>query len=322
MIRLLTTRGHERTHRAVRRDPRAPRLELLHYDRAFAQRSLARLPSVFTDMDRLSAFDLELAAAVFRCLAGAGVPVWNDPARVRTRFALLRALHAAGLNDFNAYRVDEGVRPARFPVFLRRAAGHGPPASELLADWDAARRAVAAALERGIPESDLLLVEYAAEPVRPGIFRRLAVSRIGRRLVPHVCVHDDHWLVKYGKLGAATPELYAEEARLLRESPFAEPLGQAFELAGIDYGRADFGLVGGRVQVYEINTNPTLKPGQPHPDEQRRRNLAFAWEQHLDALRALDPGPLPGPAVALRDARLRHHQGFLDRWLRRSRATP
>jgi hypothetical protein len=322
MIRLLTTRGHERTHRAVQRDPRAPRLELIHYDRAFAERRLARAAYVFTDMDRLSAADLELSAALYRSLAAASLPVWNDPARVRTRFALLRALHAAGLNDFNAYRVDEGLRPARYPVFLRRAAGHGPPASELLPDWEAAQRALESALARGLPESDLLWVEYAAEPVRPGVFRRLAISRIGPRLVPHVCVHDDRWLVKYGKLGSATPELYAEEARLLRENPYAAALQRAFELAGIEYGRADFGLVGGRVQVYEINTNPTLKPGLPHPDAQRRQNLEFAWEQHLAALRALDPGPLPGPPVAISDTRLRHHQGWLDRYLRRSRATP
>ena len=322
MIRLLVTRTHERTHRAVVEDPRAPRLELLHYDRVFAGRRLRRAATVFTDMDRLASWDLELAAAAFRCLAAAGVPVWNDPARIKTRFALLRALHEAGINDFNAYRLDEGLRPARYPVFLRRAAGHGLPASDLLPDWDAARRAIANALDAGIPESSLLLVEYAAEPVRPGVFRRLAVSRIGKRLLPQVCVHDDGWLVKYGKLGSATPELYADESRILRDNPYATDCERAFEIAGIEYGRADFGIVGGRVQIYEINTNPTLKPGTDHPDPQRRANLAAAWEQHLAALRELDPGPLSGPPVPLQDPRLRRHQGLLDRFLRRSRTAP
>lgn len=322
MIRFLVTRGHERTLEQVRKDARAPRLEALHYDRAFAARRLARALYVFTDADRLSASDLELAALLYRSLAAAGLPVLNDPARVKTRFALLRALHEAGINQFNAYRVDEGLRPVRYPVFLRRAAGHGRPLSDLLESWQALERARDAALAQGVPESSLLIVEYAAEPVLPGVFRRLALSRIGTQLLPHVCVHDDHWLVKYGQLGCATPELYADEQRILRDNPYAEPLRRAFEIAGIEYGRADFGLVGGRVQIYEINTNPTLKRGLPHPDPQRSENLARVWDAHMAAFRALDPGALPGAAVALRDPRLQRHQGWLDRYTRRSRATP
>ena len=322
MIRFLVTRGHERTLERVRADARAPRVETLDYDRAFAERRLARALTVFTDHDRLSSWDLELAAVLHRSLAAAGVPVANDPARVKTRFALLRALHEAGINDFNAYRADEGVKPARYPVFLRREAGHGKPVSELLTDWDALAHARDAALAQGVPESSLLIVEYAAEPARPGVFRKLAVSRIGAQLLPQACVHDDHWLVKYGRTGCATPELYAEEERIVRENPYAEPLARAFAIAGIDYGRADFGLVGGRVQIYEINTNPTVRLGLPHPDPQRSANLTRIWEAHLAALRALDPGALPGAPVALRDPRLRRHQGWLDRYTRRGRAVP
>lgn len=322
MIRFLVTRGHERTLERVRKDSDAPHIEALHYDRVFAERRLARALYVFTDHERLSAWDLELAAVLHRSLAAAGVPVLNDPARVRTRFALLRALHEAGFNDFNVYRADEGRKPAHYPVFLRRAAGHGQPVSGLLSDADALARALDAALAQGVPESSLLIVEYAAEAAGPGLFRKLAISRIGTRLLPQACVHDDHWLVKYGKHGAGTPELYADEQRILSENPYAETVLRAFEIAGIDYGRADFGLVRGRVQIYEINTNPTLRRGLPHPDLQRSENLARIWDEHLAALRALDPGRLPGARVALRDERLRRHQGWLDRHLRRSRATP
>jgi hypothetical protein len=315
------TRGHQRTHTRVVKDPGAPRIELLHYDQLFASRELPRAAYVFTDLDRLAPWDLELAAAVHRVLAAAGLPVLNDPARVKTRFALLRALHQAGLNEFNAYRLDEGARPARYPVFLRRAAGHGRPASGLLEDWSAAQRAIASALARGIPESSLLLVEYAAEPVRPGLFRKLALSRIGPHWLPQLCVHDEHWLVKYGKRACATPELYQDELRILRENPFLGPVQRAFEIAGIEYGRADFGLLGGRVQIYEINTNPTLKPGRNHPVPERSQSQRLVWTQHLAALRELDPGPLPGAPVALKHPRLRRHQGLLGR-LVRSRETP
>jgi hypothetical protein len=321
LIRLVMTRGHERTHTRVVRDRAAPLMDLIHYDHLFASRRLPRATYVFTDLDRLAPWELELAAAVHRQLAAAGVPVLNDPARCKTRFALLRALHAAGLNDFNAYRLDEGVRPARYPVFLRHAAGHGRPASRLLENWEAAERAIERALERGIPESGLLLIEYAAEPVRPGLFRKLALSRIGPVLVPQVCVHDDNWLVKYGKLACATPELYDEEAEIVSKSPYAEPVRRAFEIAGIEYGRADFGLVGGRVQIYEINTNPTLKPGIQHPLPRRVETQAVVWSRHMAAFRELDQGALPGPSVPLRDPRLLRHQGLLGRRIR-SREVP
>lgn len=321
MIRFLV-RGHRRTLAQVCSDSRAPRVETLDYDRAFTERRLPRAAYVFTDVDRLAAWDLELAALLYRSLATAGLPVLNDPARVKTRFALLRALHEAGLNDFNAYRIDERVRPARYPVFLRRATGHGKPLSDLLHDWDAVERARDAAVAEGVPEASLLIIEYAAEPVRPGVFRRLALSRIGKQFVPHVCVHDDNWIVKYGRIGSASPELYADERRILCENPHLEPLQRAFEIAGIEYGRADFGLVGGRVQIYEINTNPTLKRGLPHPEAARRENLMQVWDAHLGALRALDPGALSGAPVAPRDPRLRHHQGWLDRFTHRSRSTP
>jgi hypothetical protein len=90
------------------------------------------------------------------------------------------------------------VRPARFPVFLRRASGHGQPVSPLLEDWSAAQRAIDEALAQGIPESSLLLVEYAAEPVRPGLFRKLAPPRPAPPPPPQLCAHDAHSLAKYG----------------------------------------------------------------------------------------------------------------------------
>lgn len=321
MIRFAMTRAHAYTVKAFRRERAAPRVEVVPYDRLLAARRLARAVYVFTDFDRLGAWDLELAAVVHRRLAEAGVPVLNDPARVKTRYALLRALHEAGINAFNAYRLDECVRPARYPVFLRREAGHGQPLSGLLADWDAVARASEQALADGVPASAVVIVEYAAEPERPGIFRKLALARVGERFVPQVCVHDDNWLVKRGKLGGATPELYEDDLRIVRENPFAGELARAFQIAGIEYGRADFGLVGGRVQVYEINTNPVVSPGGAHPSPQRVESMRSAWAQFVEALHALDDRRLPGGPVRIADARLAPHQGWRGRAVR-SRSQP
>jgi hypothetical protein len=105
---------------------------------------------------------------------------------------------------------------------------------------------------------------------------------------PPPCVHDTHWLVKDGTTGCAPPELYADELRIARDNPFQERIATAFDLAGIDYGRADFGLVGGRVQLYEINRNPTLEFWFEHPSADRHETLRVVKANLLAALQAID----------------------------------
>ena len=71
-------------------------------------------------------------------------------------------------------------------------------------------------------------------------------------------------------------------------------LKKVFDLANIEYGRADFGIYQGRVQIYEINTNPNLAPACEHPSATRVANMNAAWEKYLAALRTLDvPGGWP-----------------------------
>jgi len=240
----------------------------------------------------------------------------NDPAAFRTRWGLLRALHEAGINDFNAYRADEALRPSRYPVFIRRDHGHRAPLSDLLPDWDATRRAIDAAVADGVPHSRILIVEYAAEPAEPDLFRKLSVARVGDRYTPQLCGHDDNWLVKRGKRGGASEALYEDENRIVRENPFAEELAPAFDLAGLDYGRADFGLVGGRVQVYEINSNPHLPTAAPHPVPLRVETQRLAWEQLRAALNALAARAPDGPALRIRHSKLAPYQ---RRWYARAR---
>lgn len=293
-IYYLSTPGHGHTMKEVRRDGRCPPLRLRTYGWLFGKRSVPCATYIFTDFDRLGARDLEFAAAAYRQLEAGGATVLNDPARVRLRYALLRRLHEAGFNDFNVYRPDEGVRPARYPVFLRREHGHGSPIGDLLHGWTEVEAGLEAAMAAGIPRESLIIVEYAAEPVREGLFRKIGQFRIGGRAVPHLCVHEDRWLVKYGKLGSGGEALYREEREMMTGPRFAEEVGRAFEIAGIDYGRADFGLVDGRVQIYEINTNPDIKAGRDHPSPIRSESEAIFWQAYMDALGALARPHEPG----------------------------
>jgi len=294
MIQFLITRGHEYTHAPLQRIPGAPRIGIMGYDRLIRSRWLPRASYIFTDIDRLSHGDLEHAGRLYLELKAAGLRVFNNPAIVKTRYALLRALHVAGLNDFNAYRMDELDRRVRYPVFLRNEHGHSGPLTDLLPTSDALRQAIDSAIAGGTPAAHLLAIEYAGEPVAPGLYRKLAAFRLGDRIVQHVSTHDTGWLMKNGTVGCGTEEIYQEENGFIKANAFAEKLRKVFETANIEYGRADFGFYQGRMQIFEINTNPTITPPREHPVAVRRESRLIAWDNFVVGLRALDsPGGWP-----------------------------
>ena len=294
MIRFIITEGHRYTLEAARRDRTAPKIEVLSYDQLLRQRRPKRATYIFTDFDRLSAGDLELAARLYQRIREAGQRVLNDPARVKLRFALLRHLQAAGLNDFGACRAEDWPQPVRFPVFVRKMRGHGWPSSTLLHTAGEVEGALRQQVTAGIPLEHLIVIEYVGETIRPGLFRKLAAFRMGSVISPYLCGHDDNWLVKVGKAGIAGAELYEDEFCIVRDNPFAESLRQAFEVAEIEYGRADYGFYQGRLQVFEINTNPHIaaptSPGFKHPFPRRGDTIALTWKNALAGLHALDTG--------------------------------
>ena len=68
-----------------------------------------------------------------------------------------------------------------------------------------------------------------------------------------------------------------EELEYIEANPHAEVLRRAFDLARIEYGRADYGVVDGRVEIWEINTNPyVIRPEYTRQEERRPALAAFA----------------------------------------------
>lgn len=270
------------------------RVDTMPYLAAFASARLPRATYVFTDFERLAPPDFHAAVVLFRSLRDAGLRVLNDPSRILGRYGLLRRLHEAGINRFDAYRVDECVRPERWPVFLRSEHDFGAAVSDLLHSWDEVQSAVERTVAAGGALRHLLIIEYAGEPVRPGLYRKLGTFRVGDHRVPHWCAHEDRWFVKYGKLGIAPPELYDEELTIVRDDPFGEIIGRVFDLAHVDYGRVDFGLLGGEAQVFEVNTKPAVQFFVDHPHPARRESYRLFKARYLTALAALnccDEGP-------------------------------
>ena len=97
--------------------------------------------------------------------------------------------------------------PQRWPVFLRTDGTHAGPLPELYNNDRDLEAGIESAVVQGLPRSRLLAVEFMAEPIRPGLYRKLSCFRVGPASVAHTCVHDTGWIAKHGKLGITPPDL-------------------------------------------------------------------------------------------------------------------
>ncbi|MGE0725873.1 MAG: hypothetical protein AB7O45_15970, partial [Alphaproteobacteria bacterium] len=249
MIVFLTTATHRYTVKLLVEDELGapvPRCRAVSYDTLFRARRAPRATYVFTDLDRLRPWELRVAAVFYRTLRQEGQRVLNDPAGAMQRLELLRTLHDRGINPFTAYPADALPRPARFPVFLRDEDSHLIAWDELLPDQAALDARLAALRASGMPLRGLLVIEWAAEPIAPGIWRKYGTFRIGDAILVDSAVIEDRWLVKYGTIGLSTEAMQREEDAVVRGNLLAEAVRPAFALSGIEWGRADHATVGGR----------------------------------------------------------------------------
>lgn len=269
MIIFLTTYEHRYTIKGIIESPALTAdVKVKAYSWLFSRRQLARATYIFTDIERLAHHELSAAAKIYGQMRSAGLTVYNNPALVRGRAALLHHLNVRGLNDFAAYPAVASPQPARFPVFIKNDNNHTHQFEGLIDD----QAALDAELERveasGIPLKHLLVIEFCAKPLREGIFQKHSEFRVGDQYVPYDSILEANWCAKRGDHTLMTPDERRETVRIMRENPFAKNVMPAFETARIEYGRIDFGFVDGKMAVYEINTNPNVNSHtQDPPDE-------------------------------------------------------
>jgi hypothetical protein len=224
---------------------------------------------VLSDFDRIPAWWLEIAARRYALLTSAQMTVLNDPRRFLHRAAFIRQMWTKGHNSFDCWLPAFGEVPYRYPVFLRTILAHRGTISDLLPDAQAARAALEDALAAGHPLANLCFVEYRAAPTTEGVFRKFAAYRVGDQIVGALSVNERGWHAKFGSKGAASDVDYAQERREMIRYPHEAAIRLAFDVAGLSYGRADFAIVNGRIEVYEINTNPFIGTVTEHPNADR-----------------------------------------------------
>jgi hypothetical protein len=291
MIVYITARGHGDTMHSLSRGTfgfPAPRVDLDCYERLLRARRVPRATYIFADLERLAPNELRYAAELFQVLKASGLRCLNDPARVMGRVEMLRALRFGGINPFDVMRADEQPRPARFPVFLRYEHDHNWPLSDLLRNQDELDTKLLSLRTEGVPVRGVLVIEHCPAPYGGRLWHKWGTFRVGPKLsVDHIAV-DDRWCVKHGVWEMLTDQAVADEHEAVRSNRFSEALNPAFDIAGIDFGRADHATVGDRTVVYEINTNPHIGPYVPDPNPVRRETQTLARRRFAEALETID----------------------------------
>lgn len=292
LIFYVTHRKHAYTHAVVllyhRPDLQAS-FRLVRYEDAGLLRGVRAGVVVWSDMDRLSAEELQRAADLSAELAQqTGLTQLNHPTASLQRLDLLRVLRGDDGNFFRAFRPDELNDTMRYPVFIRDEVGALYEEPPLLHD----RPALDAALAR--PDGRKLVrpivVEMTGTPGPDGYYRKFAAYRVGDTIYAQHIAMSKSWFVK-NAADRLLPAHIDEIRAYITENPHAERVMQVFERARMQYGRIDYTLAEGKFVVFEINSNPTVLSDPPTPfatyDPQ-----PFA-DRHADALLALPQATVP-----------------------------
>ena len=258
----------------------ADRFETRVYEELEGERvSFPSGPQIFAGLDQATPAQRELVARLWDAHATVApqIPRLNDPRRVLLRFELLERLAAAGLNRFRVYRIHQADEVSRFPVFIRHIHRHNGPATRLLHSHDELRWMLTALRIRGRRMRDHMIVEYCDVSGPDGLFRKYAAFRVGAHIIPSHAFAASGWMVK-SQQNDPTEASVQEALQVQRENPHAAWLARVFDLAGIEFGRVDYGVANGVPQVWEINLNATIGRAE---GQSRHTNLP----QGLRALR-------------------------------------
>jgi hypothetical protein len=265
-----------------------PLVRARSYDSLFRARSVARATYIFGDLERLSPWELAIAADVYRSMQAAGLRCLNNPAKAMARVELLASLHDAGLNPVYVARADTRPKPPRFPVFLRAENDHREASAELYHDQAELEAALARLQSTGTPLRGMLVTEKVSGTYADNLWAKWGTYRIGDQIITEHIAVETMWLVKIGDHAKVTDAIARDENQAVATGRFVEELRPAFALSGIEYGRADHAVVSGKTVIYEINTNPSLTRFKPSPLPLRRETQIIARTRIAAAFAAID----------------------------------
>ena len=298
---------------ALRAPQLAGRVQVRRYESLTPELELDTGAHIFSALDQLTPAGREAVTILHDRLAPSCAPelLLNNPRKFRRRGDLLRMFFEAGINTFNAYRVTDSFDAIRYPVFVREESEHNGAVTGLITGRRDLVRALRALRGRGFRSANLLIVELCDLSDPEGLFHTASAFKVGEYIVPAHLLRGRHWMLKWTESDHGEQAL-RENLEFVTGNPHGEWLRRIFALAGIDYGRIDYGVRGDTLQVWEINTNPTLGPPRQPPAVPLAPGLEALLMEARTTLRAgllkgfqsLDSGADTGTATVRLEPRL------------------
>jgi hypothetical protein len=127
------------------------------------------------------------------------------------------------------------------------------------------------------------------------VFRKYAAFKVGERIIPCHLFASREWCVKSIQ-NQPTEANLEQQLRYINGNPHEKWLRHVFDVAGVDYGRVDYGVANGVPQAWEINLNPTIGRAA---GQSRHTGLAPHIRQALDACREIFHEQLKSAFIAL-----------------------
>lgn len=261
MIVYLVTEQHQYTIQSFLHEWQpelAKRFRILAYEALPQTASLSPGTYIFSDTELLGPAGTEMAVQVWDTLSRSGqaVRLVNHPRRVMRRYELLRTLSASGQNQFEARHPSDSLGGLKFPVFLRNGRDHFGPSTLLLHTNRELRQALWIQRLRRADMKNMLVVEFCDIADETGLCRKYSSYIVGDLVIPRHVFFSSKWVQKYPDL--LTVVQAGEQMTYLQTNPHQQQLLEIFRTARIDYGRIDYSMLNDQVQVWEINTNPTI----------------------------------------------------------------
>lgn len=236
-------------------NPSADSFQVIAYEDLPLIRSITPGVYIFSDLDRAHGVHFTNILQLTKFLEtsfGRGVII-NHPEHILLRFNLLERLGRNNLNKFKVFSCTNECGPFRFPVFIRYRNDHNGPLTELLFTRDEYMACVVELCNSKINLDDLMVIEYCDTCSADKLFRKYSSFIIGDKIIPGHMIFTRHWVAK----DCDTP-IMSEVNEYLSSNPHETELRRIFNMAGVNYGRIDYSLYRGKIQTWEINTNPVL----------------------------------------------------------------
>jgi hypothetical protein len=234
------------------------KIKLIPYEHLFSLEALTPGVYIFSDIDRLTGSQKHILAGVWDKLnsGGKGFKVFNHPLKTLNRYELLKKLYKEGDNRFRVFKIHEIPEKIENPIFIRGISDHTGSFTQLVDNHEDLDEIIGTLLMSGYDPDNLIALEFYETAGKDGIYRKYSSFVVGNQVIPRDLIFSQRWIQKYPDL--LDKEFLEEEKEYLLNNPHKEEILKIFKKANTEYGRIDYSLLNGKLQVWEINTNSII----------------------------------------------------------------